>query len=34
MNYGIHDKNNLAIVNTFEEWYHLLGKVQHGIVSI
>jgi len=34
MNYEIHDKKNLAIVNTFEEWFHLLEKVQHEIISI
>jgi hypothetical protein len=34
MNCEIHDKKNLAIVNTFEEWYHLLGKAQHEIISI
>jgi hypothetical protein len=29
--YKIHDKKNLAIVDAFEEWHHLLEGVQHEI---
>jgi hypothetical protein len=29
INYEIHDKELLAIIDTFEEWHHLLKEVQH-----
>jgi hypothetical protein len=32
INYEIHDKKLLAIVDTFEEWCHLLEKAQHKII--
>jgi hypothetical protein len=31
INYKIHDKKLLAIVDVFEEWHHLLEGVQHEI---
>jgi hypothetical protein len=32
INYEIHDKEILAIVDAFEEWRHLLEGVQHEII--
>jgi len=32
INYEIHEKELLAIVDTFEEWRHILGGVQHEII--
>jgi hypothetical protein len=32
INYEIHDKQFLAIVNAFEEWCHLLEGAQHEII--
>jgi len=32
INYNIHDKKLLAIVNAFEEWHHLFESVQHEII--
>jgi len=32
INYEIHDKEVLAIVDAFEEWCHLLEGVQHEII--
>jgi len=34
MNYEIQDQKQLAIVNIFEEWYHLVEEVQHEIINI
>jgi hypothetical protein len=31
INYEIHDKELLAIVNAFEDWHHLLEGVHHDI---
>jgi hypothetical protein len=31
INYEIHDKELLAIVDAFKEWCHLLERVQHEI---
>ncbi len=32
INYKIHDKFFLAIVDAFEKWRHLLERVQHEII--
>ncbi len=32
INYEIHDKDFLAIMDAFEEWRHLLEGVQHEII--
>jgi hypothetical protein len=32
INYKIHDKELLTIVNAFEEWCHLLEGTQHEII--
>jgi len=32
INYEIHDKDLLAIVDAFKEWYHLLEGTQHEII--
>jgi len=32
INYEIHDKELLAIMDAFEEWCHLLKGVQHEII--
>jgi hypothetical protein len=32
INYDIHDLKKLAIMDAFEEWCHLLEKVQHEII--
>jgi hypothetical protein len=32
INYKIHDKELLTIVDVFEEWRHLLEGVQHEII--
>ncbi len=32
INYEIHDKEFLAIMDAFEEWHYLLEKVQHEII--
>jgi hypothetical protein len=32
INYEIHDKEFIAIVDAFEEWCHLLERVQHEII--
>jgi hypothetical protein len=32
INYEIHDKKLLAIVDVFKEWHHLLEGVQHEII--
>jgi hypothetical protein len=32
INYEIHDKELLAIVDVFEEWHHLFEGVQHEII--
>ncbi len=32
INYEIHDKKFLTIVNVFEEWHHLLARVQYEII--
>jgi hypothetical protein len=32
MNYEIHDKELLVIVDAFEEWHHLLEGAQHEII--
>ncbi len=32
INYDIHDKKLLAIINAFEKWRHLLEGVQHEII--
>jgi hypothetical protein len=32
INYEIHDKKIMAIVNAFEEWRHLLQRIQHEII--
>ncbi len=32
INYEIHDKKLLAIMDAFEEWHHLLEGVQHEII--
>jgi hypothetical protein len=32
INYKIHDKKNLTIVDTVEEWHHLLEGAQHEII--
>jgi hypothetical protein len=31
INYDIHDKEIIAIVDAFEEWQHLLEIIQHEI---
>jgi hypothetical protein len=32
ISYKVHDKNNLAIMDAFEEWHHLLERTQHEII--
>jgi hypothetical protein len=32
INYEIHDKKIITIVDAFEEWRHLFEKVQHEII--
>jgi len=32
INYEIHDKKLLTIVDAFEEWHHLLEGTQHEII--
>jgi hypothetical protein len=32
INYEIHDKEFLAIMDAFDEWQHLLEKIQHEII--
>ncbi len=32
INYKIHDKKLLAIMDAFEEWHHLLEGAQHEII--
>jgi hypothetical protein len=32
INYEIHDKKLLTIVDAFEEWHHLLEGIQHEII--
>jgi hypothetical protein len=32
INYKIHDKKILAIMDAFEEWHHLFEGVQHEII--
>jgi hypothetical protein len=32
INYEIHDKEILAIMDVFQEWHHLFEKVQHEII--
>jgi hypothetical protein len=32
INYEIHDKTFLTIVHVFEEWHHLLARVQYEII--
>jgi hypothetical protein len=32
INYTIHDKKLLAIMDVFEEWRHLFKRVQHEII--
>jgi len=32
INYNIHDKKLLAIMDVFEEWCHLFKRVQHEII--
>jgi hypothetical protein len=32
INYNIYDKELLAIMDAFEEWYHLLEGAQHEII--
>jgi hypothetical protein len=32
INYEIHDKELIAIMDAFEEWHHLLEIVQHEII--
>jgi hypothetical protein len=32
INYEIHDKELLTIMDTFEEWHHLLEGAQHEII--
>ncbi len=32
INYEIHDKELLTIMDAFEKWHHLLEGVQHEII--
>jgi len=32
INYEIHDKKIIAIMDAFEEWHHLFEKTQHEII--
>jgi hypothetical protein len=34
INYEIHDKELLTIVDTIEEWHYLLERAQHEIIVI